>query len=78
MEIIKIANSSAIAQISFDCQNHQVGVAFTYNPDKEYYYYCNEIENIKSQIEETETSGGSVGKLINIFRKDGTFEEIKV
>ena len=73
MEVVEIKNSSAISKISFYNEENLVGVSFTYNPKKEYIFVCSQFEDVKSQIKETENSGSSVGKLINNFRKDGTF-----
>ena len=78
MEVIEIKNSSAIAKVSFDVEQHIVGIAFTYNADKDYLYKCDTIEDVKSYIIETEETGGSVGKLINQYKKDATFETINI
>lgn len=69
MEIIEVKNSSAISKISFNTQENIVGISFTSNPTQEYLFVCDEIENVKSQVQTTE----SVGKLISLFRKNGTF-----
>ena len=69
MEILEIQNSSAISKISFNTQENIVGISFTSNPTQEYLFVCEEIENVKSQVQTTE----SVGKLISLFRKNGTF-----
>ena len=76
MEVLEIKNSSAIATISFDTENSIVGVAFTSNTDKVYEYKCETIDEVKTKLIETETEGGSVGKLIHSFRKDGILEII--
>lgn len=78
METIEIKNSSAISKISFNEEESLVGINFTYNSNKEYLYYCEELNNVKYQVLELEQSGGSIGKLINAFRKDGTLEQIAI
>lgn len=78
METIEIKNSSAISKISFNEDESLVGICFTYNTDKEYLYHCEKLNEVKSQLLQIESGGGSVGKLINSFRKDGTFEQIEV
>jgi hypothetical protein len=78
METIEIKNSSAISKISFNEDESLVGICFTYNTDKEYLYHCEKLNEVKFQVLETETSGESIGKLINLFRKDGTFEIIEI
>jgi hypothetical protein len=72
MEVLEIENSSAISKISFNFENNEVGVAYTYKPDNFYVFYCDEIENIKTQIQSAE----SVGKLISQLRKDGTLQTL--
>lgn len=72
MEVIEIKNSSAISKISFNEEESLVGISFTYNPQKEYLFVCDEIEDVKSQIQSTD----SIGKIINLFRKDGTLYQL--
>lgn len=74
MEILKIENSSAISQISINGEESLVGISFTYNPNKEYLFVCDEVEEVKSQIQSTD----SVGKLINLFRKNGTLKQLNI
>ena len=74
MEILEIQNSSAISKISFNEQENIVGISFTSNPTQEYLFVCDEIENVKSQVQTTE----SVGQLINLFRKNGTFLPLNI
>lgn len=74
MEILKIENSSAISQISINEEESLVGISFTYNPNKEYLFVCDEVEEVKSQIQSTD----SVGKLINLFRKNGTLKQLNI
>ena len=78
MHTIEIKNSSAISKISFNEEESLVGISFTYNSNKEYLYFCDKLDDVKSQLLQIESEGGSIGKLINLFRKDGTFEQIEV
>jgi hypothetical protein len=78
MQTIEIKNSSAISKISFNEEESLVGVSFTYNSDKEYLYFCDKLDDVKSQVLQIESEGGSIGKLINAFRKDGTLEIIEI
>ncbi|NBP04224.1 MAG: hypothetical protein EBU90_29870 [Proteobacteria bacterium] len=68
MEVLEFTDSSAIAKIQFDYEENQVGVAYTYKPDKVYVFKCNDLTLVKEQVKVAE----SVGKLISQFRKDGT------
>lgn len=78
MEILEIKSSTAISQITFHNEDNLVGVSFTYNPQKEYLFICNELEDVKSQIQDAESTGSSIGKLIHSFRKDGTFVNYEI
>lgn len=78
MEILKVENSSAISQISFHDEENLVGVSFTYNPKKEYLFFCDEFEDVKDQIKSTQITKVSLGKLINSFRKSGTLSIIDI
>jgi len=76
MEILEIKSSSAISKITFNDEENMVGVSFTYNPKKEYLYFCEDLNFIKNQIKSTENEGLSVGKLINSLTKDNTLKVI--
>jgi hypothetical protein len=78
MEILEIKNSSAISKVTFNNKESIVGICFTYKPDSEYLYHCETINDVKEQLLQVESEGGSIGKLINSFRKDGTFEQLEV
>lgn len=78
MEVFEIKSSTAISKISFHDEENLVGVSFTYNPNKEYLFICDEFDDVKHQIKTAETNGSSVGKLINLFRKDGTFSSYEL
>lgn len=68
MEILEFTASSAIAKIQFDDEQSQVGIAYTYKPDKVYIFNCNDLTSVKEKIKNAE----SVGKLVSELRKDGT------
>jgi hypothetical protein len=76
METLEIKNSSAISKITFNDEESIVGICFTSNTEKTYDFFCDKLEEVKSIIIQTETDGGSIGKLIHSYRKDGTFEAI--
>lgn len=68
MEVLEFTDSSAIAKIQFDDEQNQVGIAYTYKPDKVYVFNCNDLILVKEQVKVAE----SVGKLVSQLRKDGT------
>jgi len=74
MEVLEISNSSAIAKISFNSEDNEVGVYFKYNTDKSYVYGCDNIEVFKETLCNTWNAGESVGKLISQSKKDGTLK----
>lgn len=78
MEVLEIKGSSAISKISFNEEDNLVGVSFTYNPKKEYLYFCEDLSSVKEQVKSTESKGLSVGKLVNSFIKDDTLKVIEV
>jgi hypothetical protein len=80
METFNFSNSSAICKVILQVDDNIVGVAFTSNPDKEYLYLCEDIEEVKSKILQTKENKSSIGKLINQFKKEGilvNMEEIE-
>lgn len=68
MEVLEISNSSAIAKISFNSQDSEVGVAYNYKPEHFYIFKCNDVKSIQEQIKTTE----SIGKFISQMKKNGT------
>ncbi len=74
MKILEIKGSSSISKISFNYEQNLVGISFTYNPNKEYLYLCDDLNAIETKLETV----SSIGKLINECRKDGTFKNIEV
>ena len=78
MEVLEIKSSSAISKISFNEDDNLVGVCFTYNPKKEYLYFCEDLNLVKGKVEDAESTGLSVGKLVNSFIKDDTLKVIEV
>lgn len=78
MEVLEIKSSSAISKITFNDDDNLVGVSFTYNPKKEYLYFCEDLSSVKEKVKKTESKGLSVGKLINSFIGDTTLKVIEV
>ena len=76
MEVLEISNSSAIAKISFNSEDNEVGVAYTYKPDKFYVFKCDSIEGFKGKLRNTWNAGESVGKLISQLKKEGTLQTV--
>ena len=72
MEVLEVTNSSAIAKISFDYDENQVGIAYTYKPEQVYLFKCDDLTYVKEQVNVAE----SVGKLVSQLRKDGTLVSI--
>jgi hypothetical protein len=72
MEVLEISNSSAIAKISFNSEDSEVGIAYTYKPEKFYIFRCDDVVSVQEQIK----SADSVGKLISELKKEGTLVSI--
>lgn len=72
MEVLEFTDSSAIAKIQFDYDENQVGVAYTYKPEKVYVFKCEDMDFVKNEIKVAD----SIGKLVSQFRKDGTLVSI--
>jgi hypothetical protein len=72
MSLIEFTNSSAISKISFNHDDSEIGVAFTANPDKYYYFQCEDVDDFIGKLEETVNANESLGKFISGLRKDGT------
>ena len=72
MSLIEFTNSSAISKISFNHDDSEIGVAFTANPDKYYYFQCEDVDDFVQKLEETVNANESLGKFISDLRKDGT------
>lgn len=68
MEVLEFTESSSIAKIQFDDEQNQVGIAYTYKPEKLYIFNCNDLSLVKEKVKTAE----SVGKLVSELRKDGT------
>lgn len=75
--LFKIENSSAISQIELIEDENIVGIAYTSNSDKRYEFYCENLESVKNQIQETISKNESIGKLIHTLRKNGELEVIE-
>ena len=72
MEVLEFTDSSAIAKIQFDYDENQVGVAYTYKPEKVYVFKCDDMDFVKNEIKVAD----SIGKLVSQFRKDGTLSSV--
>jgi hypothetical protein len=71
-KLLEFADSSAIAKISLDDKNNEVGVAFTSKPDNFYLFECDDVNEFESMVNEVIDAKESLGKFIAISRKDGT------
>ena len=76
MEVLEIHTSGAIAKLSFNAETSEVGVAYTYKPDKFYIFKCDSIEGFKGKLRNTWNAGESVGKLISQLKKEGTLQTV--
>ena len=76
MSLIEFSNSSAISKISFNHDDSEIGVSFTTNPDKYYYFQCEDVDDFVQKLEETVNANESLGKFISGLRKDGTLISI--
>lgn len=74
MEVLEIHTSGAIAKLSFNEETSEVGVAYTYKPDKFYIFKCDSIEGFKGKLRNTWNAAESIGKLISQLKKDGTLQ----
>ena len=71
MEVLEVTNSSAVAKVSFNQETSEVGVAYTYKPDKFYIFKGDSIEGFKDSLYTAFDNGESVGKMISQMKKDG-------
>lgn len=71
-KVLEFDNSSAIAKISLNEQNNEVGIAFTYKPDNLYIFECNDVSDFETQVNNIINAKESIGKFIASSRKDGT------
>jgi len=76
MEVLDIHTSGAIAKLSFNTETNEVGVAYTYKPDKFYIFKCNSIEGFKGKLRNTFDAGESIGKMISQMKKDGVLMSV--
>jgi len=75
-KLLEFADSSAIAKISLDDKNNEVGVAFTSKPDNFYLFECDDVNEFESMVNEVIDAKESLGKFIAISRKDGTLVSV--
>ena len=76
MEVLEISTSGAIAKLSFNTETSEVGVAYTYKPDKFYLFKCDSIDGFKNKLYTAFDNGESVGKMISDLKKDGTLMSV--
>ena len=76
MNVIEFTNSSAVAKVSIDQDESQVGVAFTSNPEKFYMFQCDNVDGFVDSLNQTISTDESVGKFISKLRKDGTLVSV--
>lgn len=75
-KVLEIPNSSAVAKISIDSDNNEVGVAFTSKPDNFYLFECDDVSEFEMKVNEVIEAKESLGKFISNARKDGTLVSI--
>jgi len=76
MNVIEFTNSSAVAKVSIDSAESQVGVAFTSNPEKYYMFNCDNVDGFVESLNKTISEEESVGKHISQLRKDGSLTAV--
>jgi hypothetical protein len=76
MEVLEIKTSGAIAKLSFNTETSEVGVAYTYKPDKFYLFKCDSIDGFKDRLYTAFDNGESIGKMISDLKKDGTLMSV--
>ena len=76
MEVLEISTSGAIAKLSFNTETSEVGVAYTYKPDKFYVFKCDSIDGFKDRLHTAFDNGESIGKMISDLKKDGTLMSV--
>lgn len=75
-KVLEFAESSAIAKISLDTENSEVGVAFTSNPDNFYFFECDDVEDFEESVNVVIENDDSLGRFIALARKDGTLAAV--
>jgi hypothetical protein len=76
MNFIEFTQSSAISRVAFDHDNGEIGVAFTANPEKFYFFECDDVDWFVGKLEETVNANESLGRFISDLRKDGTLVSV--
>ena len=71
-KVLEFADSSAVAKISIDNINNEIGVAFTSKPDNFYIFECGDVSKFETKVAEVIGAKESLGKFIASSRKDGT------
>lgn len=75
-KLLEFVDSSAIAKISLDNKNNEVGISFTSKPDNFYLFECDDVSEFENMVSEVVDAKESLGKFISISRKDGTLVAI--
>ena len=75
-KVLEFTDSSAVAKISLDNDNNEVGIAFTYKPDNFYIFECDDVSDFEQQVNDILAAKESLGKFISIARKDGTLTAV--
>lgn len=76
MKLLQFNDSSAIAKISIDEDNGEVGIAFTSSPDKFYEFVCDDVDDFENEVNKIVEAQKSLGRFIAISRKDGTLTAV--
>lgn len=72
MNFVEFTQSSAISKVAFDHDNGEIGVAFTADPEKFYFFECDDTDGFVTKLEEVVNKNESLGKFISELRQDGT------
>jgi hypothetical protein len=75
-KVLEFVDSSAVAKISIDSDNGEIGVAFTSKPDNFYLFECDDVSEFETKVNEVMEAKESLGKFISLARKDGTLVSI--
>ena len=76
MNFVEFTESSAISKVAFDQDNAEIGVAFTADPEKFYFFECDDTDGFVTKLEETVNKNESLGSFISELRKDGTLVSV--
>ena len=77
MHFLEFTESSAISKVAFDHDNGEIGVAFTADPEKWYFFECDDTDGFVNLLEDTVNSNKSLGRFISDCRRDGTLFSVQ-